>query len=356
MGTIERTNILSSDTVTMVTTSVPIEDTIQGSGYVYSINLDVNAPASGNSASVAYAEDAPFNSISSLIFEDVNGQLINVDGYSMFLANLAERGYAYRYLDQGEYYNAGTTGTGSTGGTFRFQLDVPIGLNRRSLTGIVGNQSQAQKYGLRNDLNASGQIYTTPPTTLPVVTISKVYENYSVPQGVTSRGVPQAEFPDDYGTLHYITKSVNASVPIGGGTVNHYLSRIGKTIRFMILVFRANGSRSTANTNAPTQIQLTIGDVMQFNETYLYRRNLMYKRYGFTFPNGVLVYDAIHDFDSGAGDEIGDDYWHTQAVTQAQFQITYPSGFGSTNNSLTVITDDLDYVNPATLNPAAAAG
>jgi len=58
------------------------------------------------------------------------------------------------------------------------------------------------------------------------------------------------------------------------------------------------------------------------------------------------VYETMHDFDNTAGFEIGDDYWHTQALVNAQFIITYPAGFGSTANSLKIITDDLQYVEP----------
>jgi hypothetical protein len=68
---------------------------------------------------------------------------------------------------------------------------------------------------------------------------------------------------------------------------------------------------------------------------------LMWRRYGFDAPNGVYVYDFMTDIISHAGDELGDDYLFTNGLVNAQFQITYPAGFGSTNNSLMVLTDDL---------------
>jgi hypothetical protein len=79
----------------------------------------------------------------------------------------------------------------------------------------------------------------------------------------------------------------------------------------------------------------------------------MFNRYGFDAPAGVLVYDAISDFFTGAGAELGEDYWWTNGLVNAQFEITYPSGFGSTNNSLDVITDDL--LVPAEIDFYAAA-
>ena len=109
----------------------------------------------------------------------------------------------------------------------------------------------------------------------------------------------------------------------------------------IILVFRSNGSRATAETNAPTLITFKLGDVPIFSETLAMRRLTMYQRFGFDAPAGVLAYDAISDFVLAAGNELGEDYYWTNGLVNAQFEISYPAGFGSTNNSLDIITDDL---------------
>jgi hypothetical protein len=67
----------------------------------------------------------------------------------------------------------------------------------------------------------------------------------------------------------------------------------------------------------------------------------MYERYGFDAPQGVFTYDALTDFFALAGYELGDDYFWTSGLVNAQFQIAYPAGFGSTNNSLTIVTGDM---------------
>jgi hypothetical protein len=162
-----------------------------------------------------------------------------------------------------------------------------------------------------------------------------------VPLPQNTQGQPQEIFPASFGTLHFLTQTITDAPPAGGATVGHFVRRLGNTIRGLILVFRSNGSRVTAEANQPNNIRLKIGEDTLFNEPYWYRRMLMYERYGFDWPSGVLVYDALHDFAGAAGFEIGDDYYHTQSIVNAQLQITYPAGFGSTNNSLTIITDDL---------------
>jgi hypothetical protein len=67
----------------------------------------------------------------------------------------------------------------------------------------------------------------------------------------------------------------------------------------------------------------------------------MFDRYGFDAPQGVYNYDAITDFTNSAGAELGDDYFWTSGLVNAQFAISYPAGFGATNNSLTIVTGDM---------------
>lgn len=344
-ATVERSEILPSESQTVNTGTQRIERTVEGSGYVYGINLHVSAITSGNSATTAFAEDGPFSALDSVVFRDVNGELVNLKGYNLYLSQVINANYRYRAQDASSAYVA-TTGSGGSGGSFDFWVRVPIATNRRDLLGILGNQDRAQKYALRTDYAASASIWSTAPTTLPTMTIEKIYENYSVPLPTGPNGAPQQVFPPNFGTLHFTTSMINEAVPVGGSTVNHYVRRLGNTIRWVALIFRSNGSRSTANTNAPTNIRVKLGEDTIFNESYAYRRARNFEDFGTDLPNGVIVYDNLHDFWSGAGCEMGDDYWNTQALTNMQFQIAYPSGFGSTNNTLEVLTDDLLFSNP----------
>ena len=341
-ATIERTEILPSDTPTVTAGSQTILNQVQGTGFLYGLWLQVTAVAAGNAAVVAYNEDAPWCAISQAVLQDVTGQVVNVNGFALYIANLVNRNYGNNFIDASAdpvIYNL-AAGGGATDGSFAFGIRIPVGINRRDLMGILGNQDRAQVYSLNNDLAASATIYSTAPTTLPGVTIAKTYESYTVPAPSGPSG-PQEQLPPTYGTLHVLTGALSPSAPVGGAMVTHYLQRIGNTIRWIGLIFRSNGTRANADANRPTQITLKIGDQTIFNESYTYRRALMFQRFGFDLPNGVLVYDNIHDFGDAAGSEMGDDYYHTGAVQSAQFDVTYPAGFGSTNNTLEILTDDL---------------
>ena len=353
-ATLERVSPVAQDTVTQTTSTQHIEHALEGSGYIYGVTLELTATTASNAATVANQEDAPWSVLDTVVYRDVNGELLNISGFNLWVASLINKQYAgvtsdgvtatggasSGYVYDSTVFAPPTTGSGSTAGSYHFFLRVPIGLNRRDLTGILGNQDRAQRYYLRTDLAPGSAVYSTAPTTLPSVQINRWYENYAVPLQTGPGGQPQQVVPDSFGVLHYLTATSSPTAP-APGTQNHYLQRIGNTIRWIALVFRSNSSRATAQTNAPTNILFKLGEDTIFNESYAYRRFVMFERYGFSFPSGVLVYDAMHDFQAGAGNELGEDYYHSQALVNGQFQITYPSGFGTTANSLYIMTDDL---------------
>jgi hypothetical protein len=345
-----RTAQLQTSSALITAGAQQVDVVIEGSGYIYGIDLHVFATTAANALNTAFNEDGPWNAIDTVVFRDVNGELVNVTGFHLRVMNLYAGYVTFKdapvttetnpSTDTANIFNK-VTGAGATGGSFRYHLFVPCGLNRRDLRGILGNQDRAQKYSLRTDIAASGTVYGTAPTTLPTQNIERMYENYAVPSAANANGAPQAQYPDDFGILHYTTQSVSPTAPQGSATINHFLARLGNTIRGMGLVIRVNGSRATAEANLPTRIQFNLGDTPLFVETVAYRRMLMYRRYGWDAPAGVLFYDFMTDIIAVAGSELGDDYLFTNGLVNAQFQITYPAGVGSTNNSLTVLTDDL---------------
>lgn len=317
---------------------------IYGVGFFYGMVLNTVVTTAGNSAQVAYNEDSPWNAYDSVVLRDVNGEIYNTSGFGLFMANLVNHDYATRLWDisTNPALSNLVSGNIATGGSFTTTLRVPVATNRRDLRGILGNQDRSQTYSLRDDLAASATIYATGPTAAGAVTWNRFYESYMAPQAQGPNG-PQDVYPSEYGTQRFTTETVAAEQP-APGTVNHNLQRIGQTIRWIAFTFRQAGSRANAMVaaNQPTNLRLKIGDETLFNESFAYRRALMWERYGFEFPNGVLVYDTLHDFSPVAGFELGDDWIHSGAVTNAQLQVSYPTGFAANAaNSLTMETDDM---------------
>jgi hypothetical protein len=343
-ATTPRTSISIQTTNTLTTSTQNIIQNIEGTGYMTAVGLEVISTTSANAAAVAYAADAPYNVLNSVIMSDPNGDSINLPGFDLFVANLyggwSPLGKRVSdSLDTNVYFL--TSGAVGAGGSFRFQLYVPIALNRRNFLGALGNQDRSIKYQLRTDLEASGNVYTTPPTTLGSLVINRTYESITRPQRVNSQGITQQQDPPKWGVQHFLTRQINPTVPVGGSIVPHYLGRLGNTIRGLYLILRSNGSRATAESNLPTRIQLLIGDTPIFTESVQYRRWQMWLHFGFDALPGVIAYDWQSDILNFAAAELGMDWLWTAGLVNCQLQITYPAGFGSTNNSLVIVTDDL---------------
>ena len=348
-ATTERVETLQQESATITASTQKFERAVEGSGYIFGITLDVQATTAGNAAATTFTEDGPFAALDTIVFKDVNGELINLGGYDSYLADLAMGQNRVNGLENDTDVYLATTGAGATGGSFGFQVRLPVALDRRTLRGALANQDRAQKYSLRLDYAASTSIWGTAPTALPTMTVNKYYEYYTVPQPKAPNGAAQEVFPPDFGLMHFLTATNSETLPAASSTLNHYIRRVGNTVRFIILVLRAGGGstpRATADATPPTNIRLKVGEDTLFNESYRYRRGLMYRRYGFKAPAGVLIYDAIHDFQGEqAGGEFGDDWYYTQALVNGQFIVSWSSAF-TAGSSLRLITSDLIYVPP----------
>jgi hypothetical protein len=343
-GTLERSEMIPQSNAVFTASEQTIEIQVPSTGFVYGFDVIYSCITASNAATVVYAEDAPYNAASNIMLGDVSTPIIQADGFSLKLAARYGGWEPFNQassLDPSVYSSTAGVGAG-LGGSFLFHLKIPIATNRRSLLGLVGNQDRGQAYRMQTNLAASANVYTTPPTNPGTVVISRVYESYAVPNAQNDAGVRQQYLPPTYNIIPYITKTVSEALPIGGSSVNHYLRRVGNVIRCLILILRSAGSRTTAEANMPSNIQLKVGNQVIFNESTGARRAKMYDRYGFDAPAGVLVYDFIHDFALTAGNEQGLDWLWTQQITQFQFIITYPAGMGSAaNNSLTFVTVDM---------------
>lgn len=364
IATLERWDVVGTSSQQPGASETIIDATVPGTGYMSEVDLTVSAVASGNSVTtIAYAEDAPYNAISSVILGDVTGQIINLDGWS--LKTMARYGGWEPFnleasADTTNVFNH-SIATGGAGGSFLFHLRTPLALNKRDLVGLLGNQDRSQQYTIRHNVNASANIYATAPTTVPTAVITRNYGSYAVPNAANEQNQPNQVVPNTYGVIAYLTKTIADAPPVPSSQVTHFVRRVGNALRVVGLVFRYQVTAATPRANAeaalPTNIQFKVGDQIIYNESATHRRRLMYDRYGFDVPGGaygvgntsgfptngggVLVYDFIHDSWQFAGSEFYHDWLWTEAVVQAQFLITYPTYTNTGGSSLTFLTSDV---------------
>lgn len=338
----------SADTLVQTAAQQLLTRVLEGTGYLSSIDIDVTSVCAGNNAAVAWAADAPWNILQNIAFKAIGPDLHTITGYSLYLLNKyggfgvrpGDVGPGFVSVDPLVFFTSVAAAAGN-GGSCHFTLKLPCAINPRNLIGLMGNQDAGTKYQLTTDISPIAANFTVAPTNAGTITVQRFLDYCSVPAALDAAGMAQQQVPPSYGVLHMANELRSEANVVSGATVNHFLRSLGNTDRLFILVFRdSTGARADAC--LPTRITLRVGADVKYSESSAHRRKVMFDRYGFDAPAGILVYDFISDFVGavGSGFELGDDWFNSNNIPNAQFECTYPV-IGNTPGSLTIITDQL---------------
>jgi hypothetical protein len=231
---------------------------LQTNAFLETLILDCQLTTSGNSATVAFAADAPFNAIAQIKLDDPAGQSIiaPITGYQLFLLNKYLTDTDCFFDPQLDPNYSATTGTGSTGGSFSFRLVVPVEHRRRDALGALNNSAANQRYLLTittaSSYGGTANIYTTAPTTPATNLTIQVYQQYwtSPPQVITTaQGQSQVQAtPSGLGTVGFVRFERHNEVS-GGGTPQIQLNNVGDYISQIFFVLR----------NTPTPVRPPTG-------------------------------------------------------------------------------------------------
>lgn len=335
---------------------------VVGEGLLYSMVMNLQSKGgTGATTPAAYFEDAPYSIIDQWSLADPNSTVIQLSGYNAFLGNLLQGSYRDQYFQAAGNVdvmgaplvlgNSGLFQNGDPNGNFAFTLDIPIALNRRTLSAMLGNQSKSTVYTLANNVAAgtgstSGPVFTTAPVggTAPTLLINGSLHNYTIPpQGAQP-------LPADYGKLHRLSQATSPQAPTSGGQIEHQITQIGRQIRGMVLVYRSVNNtgvatRANVETATPTMLELQLGDTGVYKESWTSRRAEMFRQFGFQWPVGTLAYaDGLCDFAPGAGAEAGNAYWNTSSLSSGTITVTYPvsGNLWAAGSSLNSIVDTVN--------------
>lgn len=240
-------------------------------GYLRFIELLVNVSATGNSAAVAFQNDAPWNILQNITFTAPNGDSIisTLDGFALAMLNkYGAFGTGPRDIAQDPAYSV-TTGTGATGGSAQFIVRIPIELDTRDAFGVLKNMAANQQFALTVGLNTLSAIYSTAPTVAPTVQITAVMHYWSAPNGTNSDGNVQATAPNGDGTLSLIQTQTPALV--ANSQQNIQLLNVGNVIRFPLFILR-NGSGVRTETDWPTVTNFYVN-----NDLWMYKNKALWR-------------------------------------------------------------------------------
>lgn len=310
-------------------------------GYIRWLYLLVTATnGDAGLATVAAAEDAPFNVLQNIALTEPNGAYIVqfTDGWQAFLAQ--------KYGGYLPPYSADPRATPifsdvDADGDFTFLVRVPIELSGRDGLGSLPNQDSAGQFKLRVSFAGSGTIYDTAPDTLPDVRLQAWLSAWDQPEP-TSGGVGNQVQPPAVGTTGFW--SVQSGIPVSAGENTIELKRKGNYLRTVVFVFRRSGSRSDGESDWPAETRfLRDAFPARYYDDRIWR-NIMFERSGFAaaneaasgLDNGVRVHDYMHEFDGGYGRENRDLWQPTRGSTRLEL-----AGNFSNAGTLDVITHDV---------------
>jgi len=284
---------------------------VPANGYLRKIILDVTVTAATNAATVAFANDGPFNILQNVSLQAANGDsLINpLDGFALYAVNKYGCFSRQTYDPLLSPTYAKTTGSGASGGSARFQLEIPVELDARDALGALPNMAANQSFLLNMYINSLSQAYTTAPTNAPTVTITMTAEYWAAPAATNANGIPQQTAPRVANAVSLIQTQ---QPTITAGTDQQIqLLNVGNTIRWIMFIARDNtGTRS--DSIWPDQANLLVNNDYWYYKTISNWQNQIAQEYGLSAGrNAVPTLNAadtgvyiLTDFmnDGGEGD------------------------------------------------------
>ena len=310
--------------------------------YGFMSGFYIVATGTGGAASVTVTanEDAPWSLFNNILFSDVNGTpIMNLDGYSAYLAALYG-GYRVFRPDSSTYaYSAVATGA-SASGNFKFILPVFCEFSRDGM-GSLPNMDASAAYRLQlveNPSTGGGGFYgTAPNTTVPTVSITLELLGRAKPAAKDAFNNSQVTVPPAPGTVQYWTLQ---QFPVLSGTNTVIFNRVGNIIRNHILIFRASsdGTRATAESGGvvPTVLEMDWDAGQRYVQNVASLRESSYQITGIDAPNGVIPLLNTADADYLYGAEYGEDWLPTVGSTKLQLKFTSTAA-----GTLYVLTNDI---------------
>ena len=232
---------------------------IQTNGFLRSLEIFVQATTAGNAAATAFQQDAPFVALTNMTLQDPSSEYI-VNPYTGYELYLAEKYFGFQgeapFVDPRNDPNfLATTGAGGTGGSFAFALRIPLEDRMRDAFCAVPNSAANKNYRLQGNLNTSGNIYSTAPTTLPTVNVNATNFYWTEPPASIG-GVPTVAAPNGNGSVAYLDRETFTSLN-SASTPTLIFKNVGRVYKSAIFILR-NGTPAREDTDWPDPMAIWV--------------------------------------------------------------------------------------------------
>lgn len=322
-------------------------------GWLRHLVLTVQATGGTSTAATVATGDAPWNVIQTLLLRDPLGQpIINMDGYGLYLMQKYSGQCAQgRRADASVLpsFSAVQLTSGAGSGNFLFKLILPFELDSSGYCALSSLNAAAN---IQMDIQfaASASVYTTPPSTLPTLTVTVEQAFWAAPVANPSIGPP-----DPGASAQWTKVGGQTSVP-SASNVFVATPRKGTFIHTLIVVLR--DSANVRQDNWPlTDLTLQLDGVPIKIENFADRVDDM-DRFtdGITRDTGVIA----HTFRDSVQQEISSADTHdltlpTTPATLLEIGGTFQA-IGASPGSLTFYTGELYPTNNAKVPYTHLAG
>jgi hypothetical protein len=350
-----------STTVTQSTsTQVLTPYEFQVDGYLSGALIRVTATTAANAAATAFQADGPFSVLQSVIVEDIGGKQIlgPLDGWKLYVLNRFG-GFVYQADVKANGTYTVTTGSGATGGSYRFVLRVPIQVRKRDGMGSLPNRNASATFKLKCTINTSATVYTTAPTSAASINVQISQQGWATSDNRDYRGNAVSPTPNGIGSLMYTDVE---TIQLSAGSFNQRMSTFGGLLRLLAFELRdSTGSRAQGESDFPSLFEMEIDKVKTFSRSPVTWEHWMSEDYGLNAsaeatatanakPDGVFVLHWLDDYGLAPGAENGFRY---QAVTPST-AVQLIGTIGGTGAHTLAITKN--YMSPVNDDPRQLTG
>lgn len=224
-------------------------------GFLRGAYILIESVAAGNSATVAFNADAPFNVIDTITLNDVNNKPIfgPMGGHDMYAA-VKFGGYTGCDDAKSSPIYSVTTGSGATGGSFTFALRLPVEIVKRDALGALPNKSSSATFTINIRLAALATVYSTAPTAAPTVRVRIQQFGWMDPNQTDMRGNLVSQNPPGVQTTQFWSKQ---TYNINAGAFNIRLQGIDSLVRnFVFILMDSTNSRQQGDADFPDPLTM----------------------------------------------------------------------------------------------------
>lgn len=283
---------ITLNTSTQALPAIPLP----AAGFLRRIRLTVTGTTSANAAAVAFNGDGVFALLQQISLLSANGDTLisTVDGFGLYALNKYGAFASGRYDPIADPTYSAVTGGGATGGSFKFNINIPVEVDSRDAFCALQNMAANQSFLLQLSLNSIANLYSVAPTTPPQVTITAVMDYWSAPSDTNADGSPQATFPPGNGSVSLIQTQTPTITP--STQQNIQLLNVGNTVRFPMFILRtAAGVRTEVD--FPNVANIYVNGDPWYYKTKDQWRSQMAQEYDFTA--GVSATPTLNSLDAG---------------------------------------------------------